>query len=289
MNFTVNKAYENTRLDKYIKKHFTNFHIQEIIDLIKDGKVLLNNEILEYNYRLKENDFIQILLKDEELPELKTFKILDKEKVDFIKSSIAYEDENLLIFNKKPGYVVHHNNSHDNGLVDMLRDYKQNMNFTFVNRIDRATSGLIIGSKNLKTTRELSNEIRAKKIYKEYYILVNGIPKEDKFTISTYLKKLSRKVVEVSSDDEEGKLSISHFEVLKRGENRSILRGILETGRTHQLRVHLANFGIPIVGDRKYGNKNEGIMHLFSHKIIIEKYDFELDLDYPDYFEENLK
>lgn len=290
MKITVSKDYENTRLDNFIKKQFEDLTLNDICIMIDSNKILINGELLDKKYRVQKNDIIDILYEESELPNFKSFISLSEEEIQFIKDSIVFENENFVIFNKNPKYIVHDNRGHNNGLVDMLKAYTKNLNFCFVNRIDRDTSGLIIGSKSLETTRDLSAEIKNRQVDKQYYILVNGVPAEDTFTIKSYLKKLSRKVIEVDKDEEGGKESISHFEVIKRGKSRTILRGILETGRTHQLRVHLANYGMPIVGDKKYGfNDKEEIMHLFSHKIIINKYNFVIDLDYPEYFNENLE
>ena len=154
--------------------------------------------------------------------------------------------------------------------------------------IDKATSGLIIGAKDLITVRELSEEIKNRNVGKYYYILVDGLAKQDEFQIVSYLKKTEERVVELDSYEEGAKESISYFSVVRRGEKRCILEAELGTGRTHQLRVQLAERGLPIHGDMKYGNKNSDAMHLFSHRVVIEKYGIDVNLDIPDYFLENL-
>jgi 23S rRNA pseudouridine955/2504/2580 synthase len=161
------------------------------------------------------------------------------------------------------------------------------MNFTFVNRIDKATSGLIIGAKDLVTVRELSKEIKDRKVDKFYYVLVDGTTKEDEFQIASFLKKTETRVIELDKYEEGAKESISYFKVVRRGKKRCILEAKLGTGRTHQLRVQLAERGMPIVGDMKYGKKNGGIMLLFSHRVIIKKYSIDVNLDIPEYFLEN--
>lgn len=177
---------------------------------------------------------------------------------------------------------MHKGSGYDFGISELLKGYLKNPNFNFVNRIDKATSGLIIGAKSLVTARELAEEIRNRNIDKRYYILVEGKVKDKEFTIKSYLKKIEDKVIEVEKFEEGAKESLSFFKVKKYGKDCTLLEGTLGSGRTHQLRVQLANMGNAIIGDTKYGKGKEKIMYLFSHYLKINKYGIEIDLPIPD-------
>lgn len=159
--------------------------------------------------------------------------------------------------------VMHKGSGHEYGVSEILKEYLKNPNFNFVNRIDKATSGLVVGTKSLVVNRELSEEIRERNIEKKYYILVDGRVKKKEFKIKSFLKKLEDRVVELEKYEEGAKESISYFKVIESGKNCTLLEGTLGSGRTHQLRVQLAAMGNPIVGDTKYGRGREKLMYLF--------------------------
>ncbi len=284
MEFKIGTDFHDTRLDKFIRKKYEGVNLGEIFKLIRKGKVKVNGKKQKQNYRLQEGDIVKVFYSGSGLSKQKEFIELSKQEMNEIKNSIAYEDDRVLILNKQPNTVMHKGSGHDYGLSEMMKSYTKNMNFTFVNRIDKATSGLIIGAKDLVTVRELSEEIRNRNVEKFYYILVDGTAEDDEFQIKSYLKKTDTKVVELEEYEEGAKESISYFSVYKRGEKHCILEAKLGTGRTHQLRVQLAERGMPIHGDMKYGEKNSKIMHLFSHRVIIEKYGIDVNLDVPEYF-----
>lgn len=288
MEFKIDKDFHDTRLDKFIRKKYEGVNLGEIFKLIRKGNIKVNGKKQKQNYRLQEGDIVKVYYQTEGLSKKKEFIDLSENEKSSIKKTIVYEDDRVLILNKKPNIVMHKGSGHSYGLSEMLKSYTQNMNFTFVNRIDKATSGLIIGAKDLITVRELSEEIKNRNVGKYYYILVDGLAKQDEFQIVSYLKKTEERVVELDSYEEGSKESISYFSVVRRGEKRCILEAELGTGRTHQLRVQLAERGLPIHGDMKYGNKNSDAMHLFSHRVVIEKYGIDVNLDIPDYFLENL-
>ena len=264
MEHKIEKNFHDTRLDKYIRKKYEGINLTEIFKLIRKGRIKVNGKKVKQNYRLQEGDLVKVFYRGGETA-VKKFLDLSQKETDSIKKGIVYEDENVLLFNKSPNMVMHKGSGHDYGLSEMLKSYYQSEEFTFINRIDKATSGLIIGAKTLPVTRELSQEMRDGNINKRYYILVEGRVEENEFQIKSYLKKTETHVVELDKYEKGAKESISYFKVVQRGKNRTILEGTLGTGRTHQLRVHLANLGHPIVGDAKYGENSRGEMCLFSH------------------------
>ena len=176
---------------------------------------------------------------------------------------------------------MHKGSGHEYGISEIIKGYLGNSDFNFVNRIDKSTSGLVIGAKNLVTDRELSEEIRDRNIDKKYYIIVDGKVEKKEFVIKSYLKKLDDKVVELEKFEPGAKESISKFKVIRYGKNCTLLEGALGSGRTHQLRVQLSSFGHPIMGDNKYGRGKGGIMYLFSYYLNIKKYNIAIELPLP--------
>ena len=206
---------------------------------------------------------------------------MESKEIKEIKKLIIYEDEKLLNLNKKVGMVKHKGSAHKYGVTEILKEYLKNPNFNFINRIDKATSGIVVGAKTLVVTRELSEDIRERKIEKKYYILVEGRIKKAEFQIKSYLKRLDDRVVELEKYEEGAKEILSFFKVIEYGKDGTLLEGKLESGRTHQLRVQLASMGNPIVGDTKYGKSKDRMMYLFSHYLKIDRYGVEIDLPIP--------
>lgn len=281
MEYIIDKEFEDVRVDKFLRKKLSNMPLTEIFKCIRVGKIKVNGKKTKENYRLKLNDVVKLFVKvDLESIQSEENKIKDSD-LEEIKQFIVYEDENLLILNKKPNMVMHKGSGHEYGVSEILKEYLKNPNFNFINRIDKATSGLIIGTKSLVINRELSEEIRERNIEKKYYILVEGKFKKKEFTIKSFLKRLEDRVVELEKYEVGAKESISYFRVVETGKDCTLLEGTLGSGRTHQLRVQLASMGNPILGDTKYGKGKEKIMYLFSHYLKIDKYGIEIDLPIP--------
>ncbi|MGO2118730.1 MAG: RluA family pseudouridine synthase [Fusobacterium sp.] len=286
MKYIIEKDDENVRLDRYLRKKLTTTPLTEIFKALRIGKIKVNNKKKKENYRLVEGDklFIGLEVPEEEIIFM---KLQDKDK-EFLKNGIVFENKDLIIFNKKKNVVMHKGSGFDYGISEMFKSYFKSNDFNFVNRIDKKTSGLVIGSKNKITTRILTEEIRENRIKKKYYILVHGIINKDKFVIENYLKKIEDKVIVTSKNDAEGKIAITYFKVLKRKNNLTLLEGELVTGRTHQLRVQLSNMGHPILGDTRYGNDREKILFLNSFYCKIDKLNIEVKLDLLKGFENKL-
>lgn len=287
MEYIIDKEYEDVRLDRFLRKKYEDISLTEIFKGIRTGKVKVNGKKSKENYRLQLEDVVKVFFNGGETKEEKPVSIENKE-IEKIKKSIVYEDERVLIFNKKNNMVMHKGSGYEYGISEMIKSYLKNENFNFVNRIDKATSGLIIGAKSLVVARELAEDIRNREIEKKYYILVNGRIREKEFKIKSWLKKVEDRVIEVEEFQEGAKESTSSFKVVEYGKNCTLLEGTLGSGRTHQLRVQLANRGNYIIGDNKYGKGREKMMYLFSHYIKIERYDIEINLPIPKEFLEKL-
>lgn len=287
MEYIIDKEYEDVRLDRFLRKKYENISLTEIFKGIRTGKVKVNGKKSKENYRLQLEDIVKVFFNGGETKEEKPVSIENKE-IEKIKKSIVYEDEKVLIFNKKNNMVMHKGSGYEYGISEMIKSYLKNENFNFVNRIDKATSGLIIGAKSLVVARELAEDIRNRDIEKKYYILVNGRVREKEFKIKSWLKKVEDKVIEVEEFQEGAKESTSSFKVVEYGKNCTLLEGTLGSGRTHQLRVQLANRGNYIIGDNKYGKGREKMMYLFSHYVKIKRYDIKINLPVPKEFLEKL-
>lgn len=287
MEYIIDKEYEDVRLDRFLRKKYEDISLTEIFKGIRTGKVKVNGKKSKENYRLQLEDIVKVFFNGGETKEEKSVFIENKE-IEKIKKSIVYEDEKVLIFNKKNNMVMHKGSGYEYGISEMIKSYLKNENFNFVNRIDKATSGLIIGAKYLVVARELAEDIRNRDIEKKYYILVNGRIREKEFKIKSWLKKVEDRVIEVEEFQEGAKESTSSFKVVEYGKNCTLLEGTLGSGRTHQLRVQLANRGNYIIGDNKYGKGREKMMYLFSHYVKIKRYDIKINLPIPKEFLEKL-
>lgn len=281
MEYIIDKEFDDVRVDKFLRKKLPDVALTEIFKYIRVGKIKVNGKKTKENYRLQLNDVVKLFFKVEcESKQSEKIKIKTSD-LESVEKSIVYEDENLLILNKKPNIVMHKGSGHEYGVSEILKEYLKNPNFNFINRIDKSTSGLVIGTKNLVANRELSEEIRERSIEKRYYILVEGRVKKKEFTIKSFLKKIDTRVIELERYEEGAKESTSFFRVIEYGKSCTLLEGTLGSGRTHQLRVQLSSMGNPIIGDTKYGNGKEKTMYLFSHYLKIEKYGIEIDLPIP--------
>lgn len=287
MEYIIDKEYEDVRLDRFLRKKYEDISLTEIFKGIRTGKVKVNGKKSKENYRLQLGDIVKVFFNGGETKEENQVSIENRE-IEKIKKSIVYEDEKVLIFNKKNNMVMHKGSGYEYGISEMIKSYLKNENFNFVNRIDKATSGLIIGAKSLVVARELAEDIRNRDIEKKYYILVNGRVREKEFKIKSWLKKVEDRVIEVEEFQEGAKESTSSFKIVEHGKNCTLLEGTLGSGRTHQLRVQLANRGNYIIGDNKYGKGKEKMMYLFSHYVKIKRYEIEINLSVPKEFLEKL-
>ena len=238
------------RIDKQLGHHFDQFSRSQIQHWIEDGHVLVNGKQVKPKYKLLVGDHVQII------PE-------EPQKIDLapedIPLDIVYEDEDVIVVNKPQGMVVHPAPGHpDHTLVNALLYHSplSTINGEFrpgiVHRIDKDTSGLLMVAKNDMAHRSLTAQLKAKTNKREYVALVHGVIKEDKGTIDAPLGRSlkDRKKQAVVVD---GRHAVTHFNVLERFKNYTLVACQLETGRTHQIRVHMKYIGHPLAGDPLYG------------------------------------
>ncbi len=289
---------ENKRIDAYIADNINDYSRSMIQKLLSDRKIMVNKKICKPSYKVQCGDEIEI--EDVEAKEINL-------KAQNIPLDILYEDSDIIVVNKPKGMVVHPANGNPDGTLvnaimsickDSLSGIGGEIRPGIVHRLDKNTSGAIIIAKNDKSHINLSEQLKNHEIRKTYIALVRGIIKENQGTIDMPIarSKTDRKKMSVSRD---GKEAITHFKVLDRNieDNTTLLEINIETGRTHQIRVHLAHIGYPIIGDDVYSNgKNKwGIvgqcLHAksldFKHPITGKQLHIEAEL--PKYFKEIIK
>ena len=245
----------NERLDKYI---FDNEDMDltrtKIQNLIKTGNVLVNGKESKNSYIVQDGDEIDITIVEEDM----------HVEAENIPINIVYEDNDVIVINKRSGMVVHPGNGNHSGtLVNALMNHSKlsTINGEFrpgiVHRIDKDTSGLLIVAKNDKAHLILAEELKKKEIKRKYIALVKGVILHDTGTIDAPIgrDKNNRKKMCVTKDN--SKEAITHFKVLERFKEATLIECILDTGRTHQIRVHMKYIGHPIINDPVYlGGKN---------------------------------
>ena len=287
MNLIVKE--NNIRIDTYIASN-TDISRSKIQKLIKNKCILVNEEETSSSYNIKEGDLISITYKEEIID-------IEPEKMDL---DIVYEDDYLLIINKKSGVVVHpavgnYNHTLVNGLLYHFQNLSNENTIRpgIVHRLDKDTSGLMVVAKNDIVHDKLANMIKSKKVERKYISLVWGVVKHDKGTIDAPIgrdinDRQKYVVTNINSKD-----SITHFRIIERYKEVTLLECILATGRTHQIRVHLNYIGHPVVNDQIYGNKkiinNFGqMLHSKSIKFVhpITKEELYFESNPPEEFEE---
>lgn len=244
---------DNIRIDQYLATEL-NISRSKIQKLMKQEKILVNNKIVTNSYLVKIGDIIFI---DDDLDFTIT---LEKE---YIPLDIVYEDEYLLVVNKESGMVVHPAPGNYHGTLVNALLYKFSLSNEntirpgIVHRIDKDTSGLLVVAKEDKTHELLSNMIKEKKIERIYYALVDGIIPHETGTIDAPIGRDTENRQKMKVTDINSKNAITHFKVLKRfsSTNQTLIECKLETGRTHQIRVHMAYIGYPIYNDPVYGKR----------------------------------
>ena len=243
---------ENVRIDNYLTDKL-NLSRSKVSKMIKDGKILVNGKSVKTSYLVRLNDIIDAEEYVEEEMSLKP------EKMDL---DIVYEDNDVIVVNKENGVVVHPavgNKDHTlvNGLIyhSKLSDINGTFRPGIVHRIDAYTTGLLMIAKNNKAHEILAHELEEKKTYRKYIALVWGVIKEDTGTIDAPIGRDINDRKKMSVTDINAKEAVTHFRVIERYKNATLIELQLETGRTHQIRVHMNYIGHPVVNDPVYGHR----------------------------------
>lgn len=295
MKFLVEENEVNLRLDVFIAGKMDDKSRAYIQNLIKEGNVVIFGKVKKSNYKLKLNDVVE-------------FSIPDNEKLDVepenIPLDVLYEDKDVIVVNKPQGMVVHPAPGNYTGtLVNALLYHCTDLSGIngvlrpgIVHRIDKDTSGILVVAKNDAAHNSLAAQLKEHSMNRVYNALVEGVIKEESGTVDKPIGRhpVDRIKMAVVKD---GRHAVTHYNVLERYANNTLIECKLETGRTHQIRVHMAYIGHPIVGDPVYGYKKQkfnlqgqmlharklGFIHPSTGKYI------EFSSELPDYFKKILK
>lgn len=292
--FKITADGAKSRLDKFLSENMPDLSRSQLKRLIEEGRVSLNDNTVKAGFLLRENDLIEI-----EIPPKQDTDI----KPEALPLDIIFEDDSLLVINKAQGMVVHPSGNCFSGtLVNALlgrtelSEINGAMRPGIVHRLDKDTSGLMLVAKNDIVHRSLAKQIEEKTCKREYLALLNGSLGKDEGYIETYIARdpKERKKMCVPRKNS-GKIAKTNFVVEKRFDKFTLVRFKLETGRTHQIRVHAKHMGFPVVGDPTYG-RGEQFGHLgqmlhscfieFTHPITQKRLSFSAPL--PEYFEKTL-
>lgn len=290
---TVAEEQKNERIDKFVAEINSEWSRSQVQQWIKDDVVTVNGKSVKVNYKVKENDEITVTIPDPEE--------LDIQAED-MNLEIYYEDADVLVVNKPRGMVVHPAPGHTSGtLVNGLMHHCTDLSGIngvmrpgIVHRIDKDTSGLLMVAKNDMAHESLVNQLVAKTVTRRYKAIVHGVIPHDKGTIDAPIGR-DKKERQSMTVDENGKNAVTHFQVLERFKDFTLVECRLETGRTHQIRVHMKYIGYPLAGDPKYGPKktldmNGQALHAgilgFDHPRTGEYIQFEAPI--PEVFEDAL-
>jgi 23S rRNA pseudouridine955/2504/2580 synthase len=286
------------RLDKFLSKAVKGLPMSMMYKSIRTKKIKVNRKRTEQAYVLCEGDEIQLFIRDEffDNPE-KDDGALSRIKP---KLNIVYEDDNIMLLNKRPGVLVHEDtDGGENTLIMHIKAYlygkgeyrpdeEQSFAPALCNRIDRNTGGIVIAAKNAAALRDMNEKIKQGEVRKHYLCLVHGVPPKKSDILKGYLKKNSKdNTVQVRDKYFEGaKDIVTGYTVIERRGDTSLLEIELFTGRTHQIRAHMAHIGNPLVGDGKYGvnrdDKQKGFKYqaLYAYKLIFPKTQTQNSLSY---------
>ncbi|HBB27336.1 TPA: hypothetical protein DCZ36_02455 [Candidatus Gracilibacteria bacterium] len=273
--FTITSNDANQRLDKFLKKLLPNAALSLIYKLNRKNAVKVNRKREDNEYKIQEGDSIELFVKDEEYATLTVNKVpvplksagTSKQRLD--QKDIIHEDGEILIVNKNPGTIVHPGDfkTTDLSLIAQVQDYlgENFSSLTFkpslIHRIDKDTSGIVMIAKTKPSLDFMLNALQSNKIEKVYLAVCLGTPPETRGVIRRKLRRLENAEREnkIIIDDEGGQTAVTHYKVLETGIHGkySLVECVLETGRMHQIRVHLASIGCPVLGDTTYGNKQE--------------------------------
>lgn len=293
--YKISEEFAGLRLDKAVSMKDESLSRVAVQRMIDEENILINGKPTKTSYKLKLNDIVTIIKEQPKEVEI---------KAEEIPLDVIYEDKDILVVNKQKGLVVHPGNGNPDGTLvnaimarckDSLSGIGGEIRPGIVHRIDKDTSGLLIIAKNDVSHINVSEQIKNHEVKKTYIALVRGVVKENQATINMPIARSEKDRTKMAVS-KKGKEAITHITVLERFDGFTLLEVNIETGRTHQIRVHLAQIGYPIVGDFVYSNGRnpfgvEGqMLHSakldFVHPTTGEKMHLEAKL--PEYFEEVL-
>jgi 23S rRNA pseudouridine1911/1915/1917 synthase len=260
----ITKEQDGRKLINFLKSGTLKFSTRLCRKLVRGGYVLINGERAKYQDVIKEGDKIEITLNRGETQDIEPQDI----PID-----VAYEDLDLLVVNKPPFMVVHPTKSHQentlaNGIINYFRETNQNCIVRLVNRLDRDTSGLVIVAKSQYAHQAMARKLDDNQIEKYYIAVVEG-RMEGKGTIDMPIDRPSQESMK-RVVMEGGQRAVTHYDVIEATEEMSVLKIRLETGKTHQIRVHMSTIGHPIVGDTLYGSASELITRQALHAYMLK-------------------
>lgn len=292
--YRVNELHANMRLDKILVSFMPDKSRSYIAKIIDEGNCFVNGNIAKASLKLKTGDTIEI-----DVPENKPLEV----KAEDIPLDIVYEDNDILIINKQQGIVVHPSNGHwEHTLVNAILHHCNDLSGIngvirpgIVHRIDKDTSGLICVAKNDKAHNFLAEQLKDHTMARDYIALVRGVIQENSGTIDMPIGRDKNNRQKMAVSKENSKNAITHFKVLKRFSNNTLIECKLVTGRTHQIRVHMAHIGYPVEGDPLYGSRTydklySGGQLLTAYKLRLihptSKKEMEFSIELPSYFKE---
>ncbi|NFD78581.1 RluA family pseudouridine synthase [Clostridium botulinum] len=295
INLQVEKEFDNVRLDLYLSKIFEDKSRSYLQGIIDEGNVLVNNKEKKRNYKLKVGDNIEV-----NIPEPKLLQIEPED----IKLDIIYEDKDVIVVNKPQEMVVHpapgvYSGTLVNALLHHCKDLSGINGVArpgIVHRIDKDTSGILVVAKNDISHNNLAAQFKEHSISRVYMALVEGIIKDEQGTIEAPIGRhpVDRIKMAVVKD---GRHAVTHYKVIERFKNHTLVECRLETGRTHQIRVHMSHIMHPLVGDPVYGYKKQRfnlkgqMLHAkllgFIHPTTGQYVEFKSEL--PEYFTKIIK
>ena len=291
--FVIDQKLETLRLDKALTLFNETYSRSYYSNLIKKGDILVNGETTNPSYKVKSGDVIDISRTEKETNmDLKPYEL---------KLDVVYEDDDILLINKPRGLVVHPGDGHhDDTLVNALIYNQKELSTVngmhrvgIVHRIDKDTSGLLLICKNDFTHNEIAKQLKDHSMHREYIALVDGVIDCNEGKIVGKIGRDPQNRLKMAINNQTGKDAVTHFKVIKRYQKYTLIDCKLETGRTHQIRVHMSSIKHPLVGDKLYGGSthlyNEGqLLHAykltFYHPILKKEMSFECDI--PQYFKE---